>query len=996
MKMKLRLGCGVLTLALLTACGGSSDVPEARPSAVVSGYAVDGAIIDGTVNVYAFADGIKGERLGGGVTDGEGFYSINIRAPSQPVLIEVTGGRYVEHASGVEVTLRDGQRLRSVALYESGQPLAVMVTPLTHLVSALTEFKIGDGVPVDGAVRQAALDVATVFAVDVMSILPLDITDARHASSALTDEHLYGFLLAALSSWTAWASEQNGVEPHTSYTSIGLSQILYDDVRADGVLDGVGVNQSGESMALAFGQVSLDQEVYRAALAQQMLAMAYSEVNKTGLTTDILLASAQNLAASNHAVFGGLEPDPLTGEPPTIINVEPEGLYHNGVFDYAVVIAGALGAETVEFDIDGIVIGEAVDPRQPTFPIDTRTYPDGQYQIGVRAIDILGGESYAQFTINFDNTEPFVNVTSAPLTNQATYALSGTYGDNGAGVRSLLVQGQAVELNEAGTWTTEIALVSGHNSIAIVLVDNAGNERHAESVVALDVANPLIDTAVGHGAARFSNGDGTFVEAPLADQNDGMPLYLETDALDLNGVPITPSDLDANGIVYFVFSATDPVVDDVASAAEDITVRMQYLRNGEVWADWRELSPVDGQYLVPLASETLHIDWHRATPLDQHQIAVQVEDGAANLASTTFSFTADFYVPEFTVTDVEDLNQGLFPGTAFADRGNLHGMTFSSTAYTFTNDTGKSYYISLEDDSTHSAINIVERKVRENLVRLKTTTVWRVGLVDNATQACPTVTAFQEVSDIANYTAGGWEKREVSAPTYGDPEMASEDAPVAEPSVTDWSSVPDFDNDYATGLLDFPDVFQTTYRYDYVLAQGDQPTGAEQLQPAFVSGWEFFFHETPEDIQTCPDVRAFEQREEFAYESESGYPRNVLSTFDESADFATTNFIVVDNDAGTLVIPISGWYRVPAGHSVTITKFVTTPLLTVYNDTSVAGSDDAFTSYTPLNYDRTISWEVGRSLTLTLVHDAGEDNLFAMPTRDIAGGQGEVTYQISR
>lgn len=108
-----RFALGMLAV-ILAGCGsGSGDLPPVRPTSIVSGHAVDAEIQHGQVAIYAFGRGGKGERLGGGVTDASGFYSIELRAPSQPVLIEVSGGRYTEEASGVVVTVGEGQVLRA-------------------------------------------------------------------------------------------------------------------------------------------------------------------------------------------------------------------------------------------------------------------------------------------------------------------------------------------------------------------------------------------------------------------------------------------------------------------------------------------------------------------------------------------------------------------------------------------------------------------------------------------------------------------------------------------------------------------------------------------------------------------------------------------------------------------------------------------------------------------------------------------------------------------
>src|SRR3569832_422692 len=137
-----RLGWGVLAVILVACGGGSGDLQPVRPSSVVSGNAVDAEIKKGQVTIYAFGRSGKGERLGGGVTDALGFYSNELRAPSQPVMIELSGGRFTEEASCVAVDVVEGQVLRAVSHYVSVQPLLLMVTPLTHLTTNHAEYQI--------------------------------------------------------------------------------------------------------------------------------------------------------------------------------------------------------------------------------------------------------------------------------------------------------------------------------------------------------------------------------------------------------------------------------------------------------------------------------------------------------------------------------------------------------------------------------------------------------------------------------------------------------------------------------------------------------------------------------------------------------------------------------------------------------------------------------------------------------------------------------------
>lgn len=994
-KIRIVMITGTLVGGLLAGCsggpGGSGGLPPERPAGVVTGYAVDGAIAGGVVRVFSYANGTKGAMLGEALTDGSGFYSINVRAPGQPVLIEVSGGRYIEQVSGVSVPLQEGQVLRAVAWYESGQPLTSMVTPLTHVAAGLAAYRIAGGADAALAIGQSLAEVSAAFGVDVAGVRPREINGGGAVAPSPAAD-FYGFLLAGVSSWTQWAAAQNGETTPSAYTSIGLVQLLYDDIAADGALDGVGRNKAGDApMNLSVGVVPLDRDVYRISFVQHMLAMANSGRNDTGLSAADLRDRAIALAGSGNPLFTASGTTPGVVVSPRVFSVDPEGFYYNGVFSYAVVIGGSGVAQQVSFDVDGVPVGDAADMARPAIDIDTRGYADGEHLIGVTAHDGLGNEVYQQFAVRFDNTAPFINVTSAPVTNQASATIRGTFGDNGAGVGAVFLQDQPASLMPDGTWQGQVALAPGNNVVAIRVHDKVGNEFLMQTRVGLDTMPPLIKTSAQHSQAAFSGGDGAVVTATLQDTNDAVPLYIETDHVDLAGVPITRAGLDANGIPYFGLEVSDPDSAGVATVAAQLAVRIRYEKNGDTSPPWRPLTALTNgrSYLVPLASEMLGETWLASVPSDRHAIRVEVRDQAGNATETLFGFRVAFHAPALVVSRIDDIAQAAFTGTAFSQRATLNGVAIDANSYTFRNTAARAIFISLEDFDTHTATQTVEQMVRENLMRLETKTQWRAGTVVSALDVCPKLDSWKLVNEIFNFANGGWAPKTSPPATLAEAVSVTSDNPAA-PEPTNWQDVPDFDSDYAPFSLLTPPV-ALGFQYDYVL----NLSAGGQTRPALIRNWrQTDSGSTPGEI-TCPDVRNFQQRLEYRYKPEAGYPRNISSMFVEQTGFASAAFRVTDHDAGADIAPVQGWYRIPPGHSVTITKRVTLPVLTIYNDTDVL-NPGAFGSYTPHKYDKSIVWAISRNIGITSVHDAGQANVFTMPPRDNVAGAGVQQYQLSR
>lgn len=979
-----------LCVAMLTACsggGGEESLPPERPGGALSGHAVDAVVVGGTVTIFSFRGGQRGEALGTGATDQEGRYSVTIRAEDQPVLIELTGGSYVEEASGKSVALREGQVLRAVTFYRSGTPLTTMVTPWTNLAAGLVAYKVRQGVSVENAVTEASTAMSSLAGVDILRTYPRNITDPANATTSLTDEHLYGFLTAAISSWTAWASEQNAQPPHEIWTSIALSQVMYNDVIADGLLDGRGVNKGETGLTdLGFGLVRLSANTYRAEFAKHLLGMVASPSNKTGLSVSALLTQAQHLASTTHEMFGVTPPAPLDNEGPVITPIEPERRYHNASFTFAVDVSDFVGVKSVTFDVDGTDLGPASDPRRPAIPINTNNYADGLHQIGVRAVDYLDNTSYRQLEINFMNTAPFVWLEAPTITNQRDVVATGTYTDNGAGVAAITIRGIQARIEADGTWSAPIGLQDGYNSIPIVITDQLGNLRQQVDTMIVDRVPPTISAQ--YSDAEFSLGNGQHYTGNLADALalHAPPLYIETSRADLNGVLAdNAAALQINGIPYLGFIASDPSVNAVFTEKPDLEVQMQYSLGGTVRASWHSLATqVPGDYLIPLVTELLDPDWLTATPEDQHVIEIRVRDLAGNETTFSFTFRVDFVVPAMAPVAGTDLPAF---STTFANRATLHNATIATTQYQYTNSTPHAHLIALSDDSAHSATVVVEQAIREHLVRLRTATEWQAmfplrvvwiysteyrqpipyyGLVPDAT--------WEQITSIPVYTTSRTTVTEsVPPPSFGAVTAISSDAYPAVTPPTAWESF--------NPRSDWDSTYLNYWR------GGCQGTSFPlTCYPAYISS----------TLGGGVPVKGhfLQRRQVTAYQSEAGYPRNTYSTSTNNYGFASSGFTVTDA-GGRAIEPILNWYRIPAGTTVTITKTVLTPAIPVYNDTDV-GDSGTFSSYSLRHYDQSLTWAIRRFLRITRAHDAGISVVSRMTQLDSVSDTGTASYTLAR
>ncbi|MCL0083768.1 hypothetical protein M1N77_04510 [Thermodesulfovibrionales bacterium] len=185
---------------VLTGCFGLWDEeddphppPDVPPSTVISGGAFLGPIKGGTVKVFAFADGSKGDQLGSTATTGaDGMYpAINIGTWTGPVLVKVTGGTYTDRATGAED--QDNPGLRAVLSGVSGT-VDVYITPLTEIAYRLATDDVL-GLTID----QANSLVGSMVGVTIINTRPADLADPEKSAEATVDEITYGLMLATIS-----------------------------------------------------------------------------------------------------------------------------------------------------------------------------------------------------------------------------------------------------------------------------------------------------------------------------------------------------------------------------------------------------------------------------------------------------------------------------------------------------------------------------------------------------------------------------------------------------------------------------------------------------------------------------------------------------------------------------------------------------------------------------------------------------------------------------
>ena len=526
----------VLLLMTLVGCGGSGggddssggggNLPPVRPAGTVKGTAFDGLILNGVINIYAFDKCIKGDLLSSGETDSLGLYSVDIVSDDRPILIEITGGRYIEEASGLSVSLRSNEdTLRAAVNYISGKPVDASLTYFTNLATGLAEYNAKNGTSCDAAINGANERISGIIGIDIINTVPVDISDSSNATASLTDPVLYGMATAGISKWTEFASIQNSKEVHFLYNSIYFAQKAYDDIKQDGLLNGVGT--TGD---VSIGIIPLNEDIYRNELALNMLSMANSPRNLTGLPVGVFSDLASGFNNSKDEMYGDKPVISFDKTLPTITNVSiNENAVISGTIIITVDVVDTTGLTAVEFLNDEVLIGTASDLSAPSYSFDTlaSNIADGPHLISIKATNSIGNTNKADVNVVISNQGTTIsNILPADNSHvRGTITMSAEINDP-IGITEVIfnVGGESprnpTDLLKPAINFDTTRMQEGSTKFNIIATNSVNNETTATTTYVIDNTLPIVTI------------------------ND----IIEGDYLVGNGIPFTGSITDANNI----------------------------------------------------------------------------------------------------------------------------------------------------------------------------------------------------------------------------------------------------------------------------------------------------------------------------------------------------------------------------------------------------------------------------------------------------------------
>ena len=158
-----------------------------------------------------------------------------------------------------------------------------------------------------------------------------------------------------------------------------------------------------------------------------------------------------------------------------------------------------VNAGTIAVTVDGTVVSTvtktAIDGGYKC-TCTSPTLKDGSHTISVNASDNDGNAAAAKTaTFTVDTVPPTLQITAPSnglITNKKTVTVSGKTDDVSSKPVTVTVNGATVTVGTDGTFTKDVTLVEGANTITIVAKDKAGKTTTVTRKVTVDTSAPVI------------------------------------------------------------------------------------------------------------------------------------------------------------------------------------------------------------------------------------------------------------------------------------------------------------------------------------------------------------------------------------------------------------------------------------------------------------------------------------------------------------------------
>ena len=505
-------------------------------------------------------------------------------------------------------------------------------------------------------------------------------TDIGQTGQPYDEKMRMGNAIAGISQYVLNAAKGVGVNAHNNqFSSIKMHQIMYNDILTDGMLDGIGLSNDGNSnVTLGIGNELFDRETSTKDVALASIEFVRSDKNKTDVSADTILIEQDRIASStNEALFPPLaegEPVPsLDSEGPVVDYALTSDAYIESILDITGSVTDFSGIKSLKISV-GVVETDLTPGDAFSHSLNTTVLPDGPLEIIVTATDKLDNTSTSTINLFVANSQPVSNITSERLVGNASYDFVAQVSNYDQGIDTVTVNGVDAAIDEFGQVTANITLLNGANTVTMTINDSIGQTFDYTYPVDVDLTTPTAVVADGYDVFVKNPAQAEPIVETLTWGVAGFALYINQFTEALDGTAVDVASLKTLSWPMLEFTAVDPATPDgeVQTVNADLSVEYTYSQDGTP-VFTRSLTAVDavaGQYAIPFAEEFLGVNWTDFS--GTHSIDVTVTDTVGNSITTRRDFLVYASIPSIDT----DIDVNTFLG------GNSSVFDFTTTAFT--------------------------------------------------------------------------------------------------------------------------------------------------------------------------------------------------------------------------------------------------------------------------------------------------------------------------
>jgi hypothetical protein len=279
---------------LLFGCGGGEGSGTTGANGIISGAAVKGPISGGTVTAYAITNGTIGKQLASVTTDSQGNYNISIGDYAGSIILQMSGGTYVDEATGATVTMAPGDVMTAVmtSLSTGTAVTGIQITPLTSMAQAMA-YNMAGGMT-DANIAAANAAIGNYFMVsDILHTQPMNPLVLGSGTGANQNMRNYGISIAAM---TQYAANIGMTSPSGIVTS--MMNDAWDGTM-NGMMGGTQIIMGGMG-----GWTMMQPTAGTSSLATAMMQFMLSAMNRSGLTISDMQTLIDQLSTCSGQIAG--------------------------------------------------------------------------------------------------------------------------------------------------------------------------------------------------------------------------------------------------------------------------------------------------------------------------------------------------------------------------------------------------------------------------------------------------------------------------------------------------------------------------------------------------------------------------------------------------------------------------------------------------------------------------------------------------------------------